>query len=285
MKLLLLEFWRWIIYSNTAWFILLLPFITGVGGLRNVTIRVPLAVTAGATVSLFCSYDLENEPLYTIKWYKGRQEFFRYVPKELPHTRVFPIKGFNVDVSLSGPERVVLRDVNRAMSGRYLCEVSTDAPDFLTMVVAANMNIVRPLDQKPLLEVDKTKYSLGETLRGNCTSPPSSPPANLTLYVNGNKVRPGPFMKSHFFGEEDHKVTITEVSLEVNSFLGSRVRLQCVADLFGVFTSYSEVIEVVVVEDKPILASVLDNRENRGQTSRSFVLLVSTLGALASLLR
>lgn len=46
-------------------------------------------------------------------------------------------------VSLSGPERVVLRDVQRIMSGRYVCEVSTDAPDFLTKLVSANMNIVR----------------------------------------------------------------------------------------------------------------------------------------------
>lgn len=48
-----------------------------------------------------------------------------------------------MQVSQSGAERVVLRDVNRSMSGRYVCEVSTDAPDFLTMVVSSSMNIVR----------------------------------------------------------------------------------------------------------------------------------------------
>lgn len=73
--------------------------VAGVGGLRDVSMRVPLAVTAGSTVALTCTYDLQDDLLYTVKWYKGKQEFFRYVPKELPHTRVFPIKGFNVDVS------------------------------------------------------------------------------------------------------------------------------------------------------------------------------------------
>lgn len=72
---------------------------TGVGGLRDVEVTVPVAVTPGDTVTLQCSYDLEGDPLYTVKWYKGRQEFFRYVPKELPHTRVFPLPGVNVDVS------------------------------------------------------------------------------------------------------------------------------------------------------------------------------------------
>jgi len=72
---------------------------TGVGGLRNVGVIVPVAVSPGDTVTLQCSYDLEGDELYTVKWYKGRQEFFRYVPKELPHTRVFPLPGVNVDVS------------------------------------------------------------------------------------------------------------------------------------------------------------------------------------------
>lgn len=72
---------------------------TGVGGLRNVMVIVPAAVSPGDTVTLQCSYDLEGDELYTVKWYKGRQEFFRFVPKELPHTRVFPLPGVNVDVS------------------------------------------------------------------------------------------------------------------------------------------------------------------------------------------
>lgn len=70
------------------------------GGLRNVAVTIPAAVTPGDTVTLQCQYDLENDPLYTVKWYKGRQEFFRYIPKELPHTRVFPMAGINVDVSI-----------------------------------------------------------------------------------------------------------------------------------------------------------------------------------------
>lgn len=68
--------------------------------LKDVTIDIPVAVTPGDTVKMRCLYNLENESLYTVKWYKGRQEFYRYVPKELPHTRVFPLPGVNVDVSI-----------------------------------------------------------------------------------------------------------------------------------------------------------------------------------------
>lgn len=68
--------------------------------LSNMSITVPMAVAAGNSAKMTCTYDLDSDPLYTVKWYKGRQEFFRYVPKELPHTRVFPWPGINVDVSI-----------------------------------------------------------------------------------------------------------------------------------------------------------------------------------------
>lgn len=68
--------------------------------LRDVVVDIPAAVTPGETIVMTCTYDLEGDDLYSVKWYKGRQEFYRYVPKELPHIKVFPIFGINVDVSI-----------------------------------------------------------------------------------------------------------------------------------------------------------------------------------------
>lgn len=67
--------------------------------LRGVTVTVPRAVRAGHSVTLGCDYDLENQALYSVKWYRGSDEFYRYVPKEEPPTRVFPLPGLKVDVS------------------------------------------------------------------------------------------------------------------------------------------------------------------------------------------
>lgn len=39
--------------------------------------------------------------LYSVRWYFGAEEFYRYVPKETPPTLVFPVSGINVDVSLT----------------------------------------------------------------------------------------------------------------------------------------------------------------------------------------
>ncbi|KAI8428628.1 hypothetical protein MSG28_007364 [Choristoneura fumiferana] len=71
-----------------------------VRGLHNLEINVPNAVLVGETVTLECSWELEDEEaLYSVKWYRGREEFYRYIPKELPHTRVFPLPGIEVDGS------------------------------------------------------------------------------------------------------------------------------------------------------------------------------------------
>lgn len=72
---------------------------SGVRGLTNVSIDLPLAVAAGTTVNMSCRYDLETDVLYAVKWYKG-QEFFRYVPKEDPPIEVFGDLGAKVVVRI-----------------------------------------------------------------------------------------------------------------------------------------------------------------------------------------
>jgi hypothetical protein len=40
----------------------------------------------------------------------------------------------------------------------------------------------------PKLQIEKRRYAVGDTLRGNCSSPASSPPTNLTWIINGKRV-------------------------------------------------------------------------------------------------
>jgi hypothetical protein len=72
----------------------------GVWCIKDVSIQVPPTVSVGSDVFLRCLFDLEGDSLYMLKWYRGKDEFYRYVPKELPPTRVFSLPGFSVDVSI-----------------------------------------------------------------------------------------------------------------------------------------------------------------------------------------
>lgn len=61
--------------------------------------KAPEAVQVGDDVTLGCDYDLEGVALYSIRWYRYEIEFYRYLPKESPPTKVFPVKHIQVDVS------------------------------------------------------------------------------------------------------------------------------------------------------------------------------------------
>jgi hypothetical protein len=50
---------------------------------------------------LQCQYELENDRLYSVTWYKDDEEFYRYVPRANPMQHSYPLEGIKVDVSRS----------------------------------------------------------------------------------------------------------------------------------------------------------------------------------------
>ncbi|KAJ2947066.1 hypothetical protein O0L34_g16411 [Tuta absoluta] len=184
-------------------------------GLRDVTLSVPEAVGVGASATLGCRWSLDTgETLYTVKWYHGAQEFFRFVPKELPNTRVFSQTGINVDISRSGAQQVVLRGATRNLSGRYRCEVSADAPFFHTVYKSAHMRVVELPDSGPGVRAAKSWYSAGDMLRANCSAPAADPPANLTWLLNGQEVKGLNIPIHDTLYAQTRKPVITDTSLE-----------------------------------------------------------------------
>uniref|UniRef100_A0A182M382 Ig-like domain-containing protein n=1 Tax=Anopheles culicifacies TaxID=139723 RepID=A0A182M382_9DIPT len=74
--------------------------VTGTG-LRNLSLSIkPPWVRRGQEAQLHCQYEMEGAPLYSVKWYRGTLEFYRYSPFENPPAKIFPFTGIKVDVSL-----------------------------------------------------------------------------------------------------------------------------------------------------------------------------------------
>ncbi|XP_034249998.1 uncharacterized protein LOC117650580 [Thrips palmi] len=250
----------------------------------------PHAVSPGDDVYMRCRYNLDNDQLYTVKWYKGRQEFFRYVPKELPNTKVFPLPGVNVDVSLSDAHQVVLKAVRLNMSGKYRCEVSADQPNFHTEMVAGELHVVYlPGDDSPVLMAEKQRYSIGDTLRANCTVRGAHPAANVTWLLNDVKInsssertfptplgygRPGskagkqqsPAANRYAVAaaalEDEAKrvTTLSTLELEVGpeSFQYGKARLQCRSAMWALWERNAM---LTLEEERPRLASVIGTGE------------------------
>jgi hypothetical protein len=80
--------------------ILLYFYVTGVPGIRLMEVRIPMHTVRDQSARLECHYDLEGEALYSVKWYKDGNEFYRYVPRDLPPAQIFTLPGVTVDVSI-----------------------------------------------------------------------------------------------------------------------------------------------------------------------------------------
>lgn len=113
-------------------------------GLRDVRVTIPTAVKRGDNALLICNYDMEGDSLYSVKWYKGKREFYRYTPKdEQQSIKTFPVAGINVEVrmanitipskictyflislqtSQSNASQVVILQVDTNISGKFSCE-------------------------------------------------------------------------------------------------------------------------------------------------------------------
>ncbi|KAJ8921392.1 hypothetical protein NQ315_003008 [Exocentrus adspersus] len=170
---------------------------------KDVHINVPSAVVEGHKAVLTCTFDLETDQLYSVKWYRGAGEFYRYTPSDEKPIKQFKIKGFHVVESESNETQVVLEQVSRAISGPFSCEVTADQPSFFTDMKTADLEVVSLPKKDPYITGLRTRYKLGDVLRTNCTSEKSSPAANLAWYVNGQHVE-APHVHRHVYEDGDY---------------------------------------------------------------------------------
>ncbi|CAH1126295.1 unnamed protein product [Ceutorhynchus assimilis] len=241
---------------STAFLFLLLNFekICSSISLKGMKLNIPRAVRAGHSVTLSCEYDLEGAQLYSVKWYRENDEFYRYVPKEEPPTRVFTIQGIHVDVSVSNAHSVTLLSVGRDISGEFQCEVSADAPSFHTQLLSAPMTVAVVPAGVPLVTVDKTGLEHGRPLIADCHAPPSHPAANITFFVNDEKV---PGYTSDWITSNEDQLEQKTARLELTGVGGSwdPLRIMCEATLFRLYRAKS--LDIEVKPDTPHPASVL----------------------------
>ncbi|KAL4144153.1 hypothetical protein QTP88_006379 [Uroleucon formosanum] len=158
------------------------------GGLILTKLIIPQWADLRSSVTLYCKFDTGGDSLYSVKWYKDDNEFFRYMPGLSPQTLVFNSDGVNVDKSKSSATEVTLYPLTRTSNGNYKCEVSTDAPNFPTVVEDANMSVIAFPDDGPRIEGLRPLYSVGEFLEANCTAKMTFPLAQVTWFINNLEV-------------------------------------------------------------------------------------------------
>ncbi|XP_025409340.1 uncharacterized protein LOC112682813 [Sipha flava] len=229
-------------------------------GLRDLKINVPVAVRSGSTLRMNCTYDLENTALYSIKWYLRDQEFYRYVPKESPPTRVFPMPGIVVDVQESDENMVTIVNVRRDLTGYYKCEVSADAPLFHTGIKTKLTYVTDEPSSPPVLQSNKMKYSAGDLINVSCIARESYPAVNISWFLNNQTAERMKSVRIHTFVEHrmaELVVTKSRLTTMVNPLLfpTGRIKIRCEISQFDLYKSWSEI--ELVDNAPPKLAQVI----------------------------
>ncbi|XP_049277128.1 uncharacterized protein LOC125760743 isoform X2 [Anopheles funestus] len=222
--------------------------------LKDVRVSVPVAIKRGDNANLICHYDMEGAELYSVKWYKGKREFFRYTPKEIPALKSFVVAGLSVERPLSNGSHLTLMAVEPTATGKYSCEVSADLPSFDTMIVSSEMEVVDVPVTKPLITGIKQFYRIGDVVLGNCTSYNSKPAANLTWLLDDKKINASQMMQYPVY--KDHRSGLDTSTLGLffhlsHHFLGrSKLKFSCIAKIHDV---YEQRVDRWIEDERPKL--------------------------------
>ncbi|KAL7040810.1 hypothetical protein ACKWTF_000529 [Chironomus riparius] len=236
--------------------------------LKDVRVIVPTAVRRGENVNLMCLYDLEGDTLYSLKWYKGKREFYRFTPKKEPSLQTFPVPGIYVEPAPSNSSYIILKSVEPSISGKYICEISADAPSFHTEIVSSEMEVVDVPQSKPIITEIKSHYRIGELIRGNCSSQYSKPAANLTWLINDMpmalSIRQYPLLKDESGNLVSNTIGLF-LRLTQQHFSNGRLKISCIASIYNL---YKERAEKFIDIDQPTVFSA--------SASQSFIDLPSS---------
>jgi hypothetical protein len=128
--------------TYVAYFSVVMFLIKGCDSISLRTLGVPSYAVKGSDVVLECDYDLEGQALYSVKWYKNGLEFYRYIPGNTNPMTYYFRPGVKVDKPNSNERKVTLKSLTIESTGRYRCEVSTEAPSFATVSSYNDMYVV-----------------------------------------------------------------------------------------------------------------------------------------------
>ncbi|CAL4088413.1 unnamed protein product, partial [Meganyctiphanes norvegica] len=142
---------------------------------------------------------------------------------------------------LSTGSSVTLVDVDVNSSGEYKCEVITDFPEFHTADKSKPMMVVEIPEEKPVIEGTKHQYRIGEQVKLKCIAPYSSPPAQLTWFINHKQAPPQyldirrPVDAAHGSGQTHQSQLSLRFTVTKDHFENGEMTLRCSARIESLY--------------------------------------------------
>ncbi|XP_063532191.1 uncharacterized protein LOC134742912 [Cydia strobilella] len=245
--------------------------------LRMVRVSVPAYRVRGQPAQLDCDYDLGDDALYSVKWYRDNEEFYRYMPKFDPPKHAYKIEGVKVDVAKSDDRKVILHQVMLKTSGLYRCEVSAEAPSFSSAAGEGKFEVIYLPREGPRITGNEQENRRGDSLFLNCTSGRSYPAAVLSWDIDGEKVTDPELLVEYPPTLHAHGLMSSALGLRVP--VGRTMQVRCTARVAPAWREGSEAVvgNSQLADSKEAMLLVKSSSE---VPSSSVILLTLALGLL-----
>lgn len=251
--------------------------------LRMSGVWVPPVAVSGTEVKFTCHYETSpsvNDTLYSLKWYRGHDQFYEYIPKNKPPMKVYESAHVHVDKSQSDANTVVLKGITRETSGSFQCEVMGDKPLFETDNYTKNMTVVDiptwgpRLTHRPL----SSKVGVQDIIQARCEVGPSDPPTEITWLINRTPAPPYARVETY---KNENRVHVSELHIQVTEdlFYKRELVVTCRAKLLSAFDETANVTFIDVNSPEPAGYGWL----SAGSSARASLLLMgATLASLVT---
>ncbi|XP_064081738.1 uncharacterized protein LOC135198144 [Macrobrachium nipponense] len=269
--------------------LLFLGFLSkGCWSIRVTEMWVPPVVVSGSRVRMVCNYEHRADrldPLYSVKWYRGLEQFYQYMPKKKPQVKVFDLPYLSVDRNNSNQSTVVLIGVTKETSGTFRCEVVGEKPLFETDDSTRNMTVVDIPLWGPEIRglVHGSRVRPGDIIKVQCLLGHSEPPVHVTWLINNEHLPPHAlttYAKQRDERARMAQVFTLELELENESFIGGAITLACNASLSTVYNKSTNVTLIHADHPQP---SEFGWFSAGSSVRSSLVALAATLGLVCLL--
>ncbi|XP_068236837.1 uncharacterized protein [Palaemon carinicauda] len=255
--------------------------LTETSCIRISKVQVPKYLEVGSSGDLKCTWQEENDQMYSIKWYQAAHEFYRYTPTGKETIQIFDTPTLDVDRQNSHGGNVRIANVTLDAAGPFHCEVSAEGPTFHTASEQDTLNIIDFPDGGPKLQGIKAQYLPGEQVDITCITRRSKPAPELSITVNNEQIAAR--WADPQINSEDHEGLAT-ASLRVRFPLTPRLierngyaTVRCKAEIAAF---YEDTVDEIISTRAPYHASVLDGGAAAGRRPGIPSTCVMVLGTL-----